>query len=458
MNSILFNIFFTFFFCSLLLAQNDDVRVVGDKLTGKVINGENVRIVDGNVVITQQDVRITCDKAIQYFTQKKIELIDNVVITQDSVKIETEKAFYFSDSKYAFTETFLTLQKGNSNLEADRGEYFTEEELAIFYGNVSLVDTSTNLKSQKLYYYSEIEKIIAIRDVNVFDDSSSLFADSLIYYRNSKFTNAFKNVSILDIANRLTIFGEEFLSEGDSNKTIITGSPFLFQVDSSDSGRKDTLFIKAERFETSEIPDSRLVATDSVKIIRGLFSSVSNSAVLFRDDDIIEINRLEKDVDPPVLWHDNSQLVGDSIKIYLKSNSLDYVDIRKDAFILSRSKEYPERYDQISGKKIIINFDSSKIKRTDVTEDVLSIYFTYDEGEPNGLIKSSAERTILDFKENQVVKVRMYGDPISEYHPENLIEGIELEFSLPSFFIYSNRPNKELFIELLNERKTKTAK
>ena len=77
----------------------------------------------------------------------------------------------------------------------------------------------------------------------------------------------------------------------------------------------------------------------------------------------------------------------------------------------------------------------------------------YEEGEPSGLIQSSAEDAILYFEDNEIVNVKMYRSPVSEFHPEKLIKGKELDFTLPSFIIYKNKPQKEELIKTLVQRK-----
>ena len=73
----------------------------------------------------------------------------------------------------------------------------------------------------------------------------------------------------------------------------------------------------------------------------------------------------------------------------------------------------------------------------------------YDEEEANGLIKSSGREAKIFFKDNQVDKVYLYKDPVTEYHPEQLVKGNEKDFTLPTFIIYSNKPQKE---QLLKDR------
>ena len=62
-----------------------------------------------------------------------------------------------------------------------------------------------------------------------------------------------------------------------------------------------------------------------------------------------------------------------------------------------------------------------------------------------GLLKSSAKDIIIEFEKSKVTDVKMFGSPISEYHPENLVEGNEKIFTLPTFILYSNKPDKKKF-------------
>ncbi|MCB0750451.1 MAG: LPS export ABC transporter periplasmic protein LptC, partial [Ignavibacteriae bacterium] len=102
----------------LSYAQDNTTRlkIIGESLKGKVVDGQNVREVIGNVVITQEDVKITCNKAIQYISSNNAELIGNVVITQDSVVIKTDKGRYFGNIKLAFSDSTVNLTNKGMDL------------------------------------------------------------------------------------------------------------------------------------------------------------------------------------------------------------------------------------------------------------------------------------------------------------------------------------------------------
>jgi len=286
----------------------------------------------------------------------------------------------------------------------------------------------------------------------VLDTTTTVFADSLIHIRKDKLSTAYNNVKIINSKNNIVITGNKLEDYGNENLTRITGNPLLVRIDSSDSETKDTLVIASLVMETFEDSVSKLIAKDSVRIVKGNFASVNNFTLYFRDEEKIVTHRIEGEKYKPVLWYENTQLTGDSITIFTKDNQIDWINIDRNAFILSEHTEYDFRYDQISGKNIRMFFSGGQISKTEVRGGVLSIYYMYEDTEPNGLIKSSAENINIYFNSNSVSQVKMYGAPASEYHPENLVDGNEKEFTLPQFKIYSNKPKKESILQIRNNK------
>lgn len=442
-------IFVLFIGVNILVAQEkaEIIKVVGDSLIGRNVNGISFREVIGNVVMTQGDVRVTCNTAIQNITNNNAELIGNVIVTQDTIRIISEKGYYFGNGKYIFSDTLVSLDDGQIVLTADTGYYYFDLKKAIFNSNVQLVDSVSVLNSNKLTYLKDIQKAIAVGKVNIADEESTIHCDSLIHLRENQKSHAFRNVKIVNDKQRLTISGEELIDEGENNYTRITGYPLLTKIDSTNEGKEDTLFIKAKMFEAVEDSSKKLYAIDSVKIIRGDLYSVNNFSVLYRDEDRLMTKKKKGDENSPVLWFTNSQLVGDSINIYIADNKLDSIHIRNESTILSKNENYEFRFDQISGDEINLYFKDGGLSQTDVSGGVLSIYYMYEEEKPNGLMKSSSNRAKMIFEKNAVVNVSMYESVQSEFHPENLVEGNELDFTIPSFIIFKNKPVKKDFIQ-----------
>jgi len=184
-----------------------------------------------------------------------------------------------------------------------------------------------------------------------------------------------------------------------------------------------------------------LIAIDSVKILRNNFSSVNDYTIYNKKSGEITILKKENKA-VPVLWYDNSQITGDSIFIYIDSNKVKGVDVFNEALLISADSLYINRYNQISGDSIKMNFTDGKLSNTIVKGNVLSIYYLFEDKEPNGLLKSSAKKLKIIFKNNKVSDVKMYGSPMTEFHPEKLVKGNEKGFTLPTFYLYNNKPEK----------------
>lgn len=440
------------FISSLLVAQHksETIKVIGDSLLGRVESGQSIREVIGNVVMTQGEIKITCDRAIQNITMNNAELISNVVMTQDTVVILTERGFYFGEGRYTYSDTSISLEDGHVSLIADTGYYYFDIDKAIFYSNVQLVDSVNILNSDKLTYYNKTSKAVAVGNVEIVSEESAIYSDSLIHFRDIKHSEAFSNVAVTDSKNDLIITGDYLINDGEINYTKITGQPLLRKIDTTSAGNLDTLFISSVVMESVEDSIKRLIATDSVKIIRGDFYSIGSISILYRDENKILTYKRDNDNVPPVLWYETSQVVGDSLIIYLDKNQLEWIDIRNNATIISQNPKYEFRFDQISGEKIQLYFADQGLNRTNVIDNVLSIYFLYEEGKPNGLLKSSSQRAKMMFEDNAVIDVRLFQSVESEYHPENLVTEKEKEFTLPTFIIFENKPDLK---DLLKENK-----
>lgn len=439
------NFLFLILLCtSAVFAQSGEpLEIRGKTFSGQIINGENVREFEGDVFIVQGAVRINCDRAIQYLNKNEAELIGKVVVVQDSIIIRTERGYYYGNTKIAYSKVGVSLTDGHVQLNSKNGFYYFDEKRSFFYDNVTLQDNISDMKADRLTYYDDNDKAVAAGNVQVSDTASTIFADSLIHFRQTKITNAFNNVRIYNPTNRLAIFGNVLEDDGIKNYSKVTGKPFLIRIDTTNTGALDTLLISAQQMESFDDSTKKMIVKDSVKIIRHNFVSVNELTIFHQKNDYLQTYRRESDQSSPVIWNENTQLVGDTINITLKDNRLAKIEMRYESSIITPNKDSVYRFDQLSGRNINMFFDDGDLSRTEVDGNVLSIYYMYEEDTPNGLLKSSSERAKIFFDNRKVIDVHFYGKPVSEYHPENEITGKEKDFTIPTFRIFSNKPKKE---------------
>lgn len=458
---LLFILIYFLISCISLYSQGEDEKiiVIGDSLLGKVISGESIREVIGNVRLKQGNVFVTCDKAIQYLARNEAELIGNVIAKEDSLTLQTEKGYYFGNLKKTKSTSGIILDDTKVVLSADSGEYFFNEARAFFQSNVNLIESTTKLYADELTYFKDLDKSIAVRNVRINDGNNIITADTLTHLRKKKYSIADGNVSLKNLKDNITIYGSHLEDDGELKYTLINEKPILIQVDTTFSTSEDsldeisidTLFIKSKVMEGFRNETNIFKATDSVKILRGNFASINDLTTYYRDDEKIITDKIREDAPRPKLWYENSQLTGDSITIYLEDGQITMLAVNGNSFMLSQNKKFSERFDQTSSDSIYLYFTINRLQRADFSGKVQSIYYLYDEEEPNGLVKSTAQKTIIIFENNEVGQVRLYGSPTSEYHPEGKVVGLERTFTLPKFVFSENRPVKEEF--LMNEDK-----
>ncbi len=446
--------------------QEQFITVIGDSLMGKMIAGESIREVYGHVVLTQGRVVITCDKAVQYLSSNNADLEGNVIAKQDTLTILTPKAKYFGNEKRSRSVSGVTLNDTKVILTADSGDYFFREDRAFFQGDVKMYDTATTLTSDQMTYFKSQNRMVAVKHVKIIDSTNTIEADSLEHFRSTRITFANKNVKITNTGNNTVIYGDHLEDYVQRSYTLININPLLVQIDSSktkdttisinsdnkpkpdsSSVRIDTLIIRSNVMEAYRDTVNRFEATDSVRIWRGPFASVNDYTIYFRKQERIVTKKMGQHRPQPILWNENTQMTGDSVAIHLHNNRIRLLDVIGTGFLLSQNEIYKKRYDQISGEKIFISFDSTGITSTEVKGSVLSIYFMYEKDSANGLTKSSSQNAMILFKDRKVSTVSMYSFPKSDYYPEKLVEHKELSFTLPGYVIFTNRPTKKDLIK-----------
>ena len=464
-------ILYSFIFClNITFAQQNNpqdqyITVTGDSMKGAMLNGESIREVYGHVVLTQGRVVITCDKATQYLSKNDALLEGNVIAKQDTLTIITPRANYYGFEKRSRSNSGLILNDTKVILTADSGDYYFRQDKAFFQGNVRLYDTVTTLTSNQLTYFKLQNRMIAVGNVKIVDSTNTIYADSLEHFRSTRITFANNNVKITSTANNVVIYGDHLEDYANRSYAFINKNPLMIQIDStvsrdtlknlndpthirdSVSIRIDTLIIRSERMESFRDTLNRFEAKDSVRIVRGTFASVNDYSIYFRNLSKIVTKKMGENRPQPILWNEATQMTGDSIAIHLLNNRIKFLEVLNNAFLLSQNELFKKRYDQISGEKIFLTFDSLGITSTDVKGQVLSIYYLYEDSSGNGLTKSSSQTALLKFENRKVIEVRMYGYPKSDYYPEPQVVGKELAFTLPAYVIYTNRPTKETLLK-----------
>lgn len=454
-----------------LFAQEAVELKNADRLTGKTIDGKSVREAEGNVQFVQGNIRVFCNSATQYIDENRIVLVGNVRIYQDTLTLTTSRGVYYGNEKRATGEGNVTLKDPNATLRANNGTYFFNEAKAIFNGDVIIRNPEYQVTSRELTYFRMTEDSYAKGNVKVETDSAIITAEYIDFlkrqglsfaHQNAKLVSdstiitadtlkdfsfqnrseASGNVTIISQNNNAVITGNFLENFEDKNYTKITGNVELEQVEQNETGINDTLFIYSSIMEAFRDKPERYTASGNVETIRNDFLSRSENAFYFRDSETISLNG------NPVVWQNNSQMTGDSIYAQLPGNQLQTIYVMKfenserQSFLISQSDtiNFIDRFNQVSGDNIIINFLNDKVNNVLSDNNSSSIYFLYEEnGLANGVNKiSGVDMKVLFDSTEQVEKIIIEQDPTGQYASENNISEINLR--LPGFIWREDKP------------------
>ncbi len=385
-----------------VILQNADV-FSGKRLT----NGEDVRELEGNVRFKQGNVRVWCDRAIQFLNRNEIELIGNVKIVRDTITLTSRKGRYYGNQRKSDGEGNVKLKTPHVTLHADFGTYYIDEKKAFFQRNVSIVDSTTVIYGEQLTYYEKERKSIAML-----------------------------NVRIVIASDNVTMFGN-YLEHFDSTKySKMTEHPRLMQIDTTEKGEIDTLAVKSIMMESFDDSTKKLIATDSVVIVRGAMAARCGLVKYFTRDEKIELYQ------KPVVWYDENQVTGDTIFLSLRNNRLETASVRTRAFVASLSDSlYPLRYNQLTGRTITMKFNNNKLQETFVERNAISLYFLYGDSASNGVNKTSGDYILMKFNDGKPHTINVSKGIEGSFYPENLVErnGVG-QYNLDGFNIRDDRP------------------
>ena len=427
-------------------------------------NYPDCQILDGNVVFRHEGALMYCDKAYFYNKSNNISAHGNIKMIQgDSLTVYADHLYYNGDTKMArlrhnvrMENKELTLYTDSLNydrranvgyyfrggkivdttnvLTSTNGKYYPDIDIAIFQNNVVLKNKDFDLFSDTLKYqtvdkiayilgpsdivqdstriYSEYGWYNTIKDNAKLIDNSyikdlegrRLSADTLYYNQRTGDAEGFRNVSLRDSTEALLLNGNYGIYNEKHNKGFITKRATLIDFSDVDSMfiTSDTIFYDASNKEVTNVKAYYNVQSWHID-----FQSLCDSLYYNSKDSTIHM------FGTPILWNDNNQITGESIKMYTKNEAIDKVDIIGNAFIYS--KEDSLAINQVSGKHITAYLTNGKLSKADVSGNAISVYFVEDDNNKSqtykeyiGINRAESSELYLYFgKKNQVKRIVM---------------------------------------------------
>ena len=454
------------------LLQGDSIEGFGDVL---YYNG-NTKMARfrKRVKLIHNDATTLTTDSLNYDRAHDIAYYFSGGMIEDSLNILTSRwGQYTPDNNQAIFRNNVKLVNPNFVLTADTLCYNTKSYQADLVGPTKIVyDKETTILSKNGWYNTSTEKSMLLdRSQIIHTDGTTLTGDTIYYDKVIGFGRVLGNMQSLDSTNQMTLYGDKGEIWEDDNHGYVTDSAML--VDWSDSAmysymHADTLFTEEIPFQVSKLIPQDSILVDSVwqaqkpdtlwidtayrqirayynvRIYRENMQSVCDSMRYNGKDSILSM------YGNPVCWHSENQLSADSIHIYVKDGTINYLHGIGNTIAIKR--EGTEEFNQLAGKEMIAYVKDGDVYLVDVQGNAETIFYPREEdGTYLGVNKTQSSFVKLYLENRQIHHVVFTTSTTGVMIPIN--QTTEGETRLATFFWAENeRPIKPGDILLHPER------
>ena len=438
-------------FGNVHMEQGDTLFIYGDVL---YYNGnEQIARLRENVRMENRDVTLFTD-SLNY------EMIPNIGYYFDGGKLvdsqnELSSVYgqYSPDTKQSVFNFDVQLVNEKYTLYSDTLEYNTQTKIADIVGPSTIVSDSNIIYSTAGWYNTETDKSMLLKRSLVTSKGQSLTGDTIYYDRRSGFGEVFGNMVLNDSVRSIIMEGQYGFYNERTEYSFATDSARVLEF-----SRGDTLYLHADTLKSHLVlPDSTrlLQAYHGVRFFRVDAQGVCDSMEFTSADSLLHMYKL------PIIWNENYQITGDTIRIHMNDSAIDWAYIPAAAFATQHKDSV--FFDQVSGKTLKAWFDQGQLRQVDVSGNAQTIFYPQERDSTlTGLNKAESGFLTMYLKDQKMEKIIIWPQPQGSLTPMEQVKPDQLY--LPAYKWYSElRPTSpddifrkpEVKVEVVEEDKKK---
>jgi len=268
---------------------------------------------------------------------------------------------------------------------------------------------------EKGFYDTKQNKSHFTKNARIEYNDREIRADSLYYDRNIGFASATKNINILDTLNHSLLKGgyAEYYEKLDS-AFVINRAVAITNTNT------DSLFIHGDTLLVTGKPEKRIIrAFHHVKFFK---SDMSGKCDSIHSNQATGLTQMFKN---PVLWSNDSQITGDSIKLLsnTKTEKLDSLKVLGNAFIINKDSI---GYNQIKGRNLYGKFENNDLHFVNIIGNSEVIQFVRNDNKNLiGINKTTCSEIHFILEEGAIQNAKFITQAEGEtYPPSKLPENV----------------------------------
>ena len=363
------------------LNKHDTLNLYCDSLH---YNG-NTRIAKlwGNVKIRDNVYKITTD-SLDYDSKKEIAIYRNfgkIENNNNKEYLTSLRGYFYPKTKNITVAKNVEFHGATTKMYTDSMKYNSAKKKVTFLTKTSVYQTdSTELFCNRGWFFTNSEEALLEGNAKIIKPKQHIFGDTLYYNPKNKSAFGKGNITYSETKKGISFTGNRFSQSKLENKNYLTGNAiFSYQL------KDDTLHIHADTlftFTDSTDQINKVKAYHNTRIYSHKTQGVCDS-LIFTKKTINEIELLKK----PILWNKNTELKGDTIRLYLKDTIMQYATIAPNSNAIMEV-DTGNYYNQIAGKKMIAYFDTlNNLKQIHVQGNAQTIYFPEESLKKDSIIE-----------------------------------------------------------------------
>ena len=365
----------------------------------------------GNVVIRTPKYNINTPTAHGNTETGVMNVVGKSVIrTNRGEVVHTNDGTYNSKTDHMQLNGFSTIKSPQRDIEGNNIIYNSTTGDAEGHGNVKINDkvNKRTITGQDVVYNSKTGHTEGRGKVKIIDhkEQRTITGEDVIYNAKTGHSEGHGNVKIVDDLKKRTITGEHLLynskthvGEGKGNVDYIDykskhafkgdyvhytdtaaiaygGNPGPVAKDFSKDNdtlfvHADTISMKAFNINTPQVY-RKIFGVDNVRSYRTDLQAVCGFLIANTKDSCLVMYQ------EPIVWSDNRQLLGDSIKVFMNDSTIREVHILGNALSIEELKD-KQHYNQVSSKTMHAQFIDGKIRTAQSIGNVITVYYPIEE-------------------------------------------------------------------------------
>jgi lipopolysaccharide export system protein LptA len=421
-----------------LFLYGDYLDYDGDANLARVRN--NVRLEDKTSVLETDSLDYNRTLNLGYY-------FGGGVLYDNESTLESEWGEYNTVTKEAVFRNDVNLQNPQFIMGSDTLHYNTDTDIAKIVGPTRVLSGQNKIYSELGYYDTRRRQATLLNRSVVANGNRNITADSLFSDELTGLSEAFGNIVLSDKVGKNMLAGEYGYFNSHTDSIYITGMALAVDYSQGDSLylHADTIWMVTINADSDSMY-RQMRAYNKVRAYRKDIQAVCDSLIFDSRDSCMTMYK------DPILWNGGQQLVGEEIKMYMDSSSIDYVHVINQA--LYADKVGADEFNQINGKEMKFIFEGKRLSEMQVIGSVHVVYFPLDEDSTMlGMNTTLAGKLVGTMKDGKMHKLVIPTKSSGAFYPMSQIPAKERYLDNYVWFDYVRPLGKDDIFHWRGKRK-----